>query len=102
MGAFQELTPYSLKDYRHSPPICSWNPLAVVSPTLNSDTDITSPSFPQVHREMVGKVFILLSPLGHLNERSQLTESLWSPAVSEHGRTEAIKTGVSDFCGLTI
>ena len=51
---------------------------------------------------MVGKVFILLSPLGHLNERSPLTESLWSPVVSEHGRTEAIKTGVSDFCGLTI
>lgn len=76
-------------------------PLAVVSPILNSDTNITSPSSPQVHREMEGKVFILLSPLGHLNERSQLTEPLWSPIVSEHGRTEAIKTGVSDFCGLT-
>ena len=39
-------------------------PLAVVSPVLISDTDITSAPSPQVHREMVGKGFIFYLHLG--------------------------------------
>lgn len=103
VGSFQELTLYSLEGLQTLP-----NHLFMEFPWQC----VLRPHFRHKHHRCIlptgpqgngGQGFYLLSSLGCLNERSQFTESLQSPiVVSECGRTEVIKTGDADFCGLTV